>query len=74
MFPVFILSFAHLCFDHIHHFCFVSMMFHVSVNHLSFYFWLYHVACGIFVPQPVIEPRPLSESAESSLLNCWGIP
>ena len=59
MFPIFILSFAYLCFDHIHHFCFASMMFHVSTNHLNFYFWLYCVPCGILVPQPVIEPRPL---------------
>ena len=22
--------------------------------------WLYHTACGILVPQPVIEPMPLA--------------
>ena len=34
-----------------------------------FYFWLYHVACGIIVPQPGMEPVPPTLEAWS--LNHW---
>ena len=30
------------------------------------FFWLYRVACGVLVPQPGIEPRPLAVKAWSS--------
>jgi len=31
---------------------------------LFFSFWLHHVACGILVPQPRIEPRPTAVKAQ----------
>ena len=34
-----------------------------------FFFWPYHAACGILVPQPGIEPRPSSVRPQS--LNHW---
>ena len=34
-----------------------------------FFFWLHHVACGILVPQPGIEPVP--PAAEARSLNHW---
>jgi len=36
---------------------------------LSFLFWLPHEACGIFAPQPGIEPTPTMGEAPS--LNHW---
>ena len=32
---------------------------------VSFSFWPFHVACGIFVPRPGIDPGPGSDSTES---------
>ena len=32
-------------------------------------FWLHYVACGIFIPQPGIEPTPLT--VEARILNHW---
>ena len=34
-----------------------------------FFFWLYSVACGIFIPQSGIEPTPLT--VEAQILNHW---
>ena len=34
-------------------------------------FWLYHVACGIFIPLPGIEPIPPAMEVRS--LNHWTI-
>ena len=31
----------------------------------SFFFWLYHEACGTLVPQPGIDPMPLALEAQS---------
>ena len=36
---------------------------------LFFIFWLYHTACGIFVPQPGIKPAP--PALEVLKLNHW---
>ena len=36
---------------------------------VCFWFWLYHTACRILVPQPGIEPLPLAVEAQS--LNHW---
>ena len=36
---------------------------------LGIFFFLYHVACGILVPQPGIEPRPLAVKEQSP--NHW---
>ena len=33
------------------------------------FFWPHHVACGMLVPQPGIEPTPLAMKAQS--LNLW---
>ena len=38
-----------------------------------FFFWLHCVTCGILVPQPGIEPRPLS-SERDSWVSTWGPP
>ena len=35
----------------------------------TIFFWPHHSACGILVPQPGIEPRPLAVSAWSP--NHW---
>ena len=32
--------------------------FKILFIYFIFYFWLHHVACGISVPQPGIEPGP----------------
>ena len=36
---------------------------------IFFFFWLYSVACGIFIPQPGIEPTLLT--VEAQILNHW---
>ena len=40
-----------------------------SLTSTSSFFWPYHVACGISVPQPGIEPVPHTLKARS--LNYW---
>ena len=36
---------------------------------VNFFFFFWHAACGILVPQPEIEPVPLALGAQS--LNHW---
>ena len=44
--------------------CFVLLLF-------CLLFWLYHVACGIFIPPPWIEP--ISPVMEVRSLNHWTV-
>ena len=52
------------------YFCHSCFIYTIPLDHFwnpntIYLFWPYHTACGISVPQPRIEPRPLAVKAQN---------